>query len=172
MGFRTTPAAQRAEMAEKDESWNELHAETYRAHNLRYPPNFEVVYSPEEREELAKLTDRAAEVVCFFDQHLGRVGASDPEEVVDISQSINRAPRVQGGTTCMVPRGLPWLCKRFRLMFANECLAAQGIPLMPFDVSVGFNRQELMCLAGNAFNAHTALAFTLAALACFPKAHL
>eukprot|EP00974_Lingulodinium_polyedra_P018194 1760745-Lingulodinium_polyedra.AAC.1 len=60
-----------------------------------------------------------------------------------------------------------WLRQRFLLTMPNECLAAQGMPLMGYHNLCVFSSRDLRCAAGNVFNARVAMVFTFAALSNF-----
>lgn len=145
--------------------WPALHAESFRCKGLRYPVRLELFYSAWELGRLSVLPARCQEVVAWFDMTLGRVQHDADEQVIDVSQSINRAPWAVAASTCVVPRGMMWLRKRFRLMQPNEGLAAQGFPLYTRRQLSAFSESEVADLAGNTFCSHTALAFIVAALA-------
>jgi len=155
-------------------NWPELHGQHFRSVGLRYPICLEMLYTTEELRVLRQeLSPRSIECVAFHDMLYGRVGKDNREEIIDVSQSINRVPRVIGGAPCTVPRGLQWLRKRFRRVEAVESLAFQGAPAPTFaEVAADFSHAELQSLAGNAFNAHTCMAMLVAAMVVFgpPKA--
>ena len=89
------------------------------------------------------------------------------KDVIDVSQSIFRVPRLAEALPCICPRGLPWLRKRFLRAAPNECLQAQGISLRTASAVASFSDAELMSLAGNAFSAYTAMAMTIAGMSSF-----
>lgn len=144
--------------------WPLLHVEHFRAHSVRHPPTYALLYDEKELKQLQSLPPRCREVVFFFDSLHGR---TSEEEVIDISCSINRVPRCVGAMPCCTPKGMFWLRKKFRLIEPNECLQAQGIRLRARHEVSAFSPAELQALAGNAFNAYTALAVTIAALSSF-----
>ena len=110
------------------------------------------------------LPSRSQEIVYFFDSYYGR---AKTEDVIDVSQSIFRVPKLAEALPCICPRGLPWLRKRFRRVAPNECLQAQGISLRTASEVASFSDAELMSLAGNAFSAYTAMAMTIAGMSSF-----
>ena len=127
------------EAAQKKKSelrnWPEAHAEFYRSHGHRYPPVLEIMYTPAERKVLAsEFTRRCQEIVAFFDLEYGRIQEGEPEQVIDVSQSINRCPRMTDGFPCVTPNGTPWMRKEFRRVDPIECLATQGVPLADVEV--------------------------------------
>ena len=156
----TDKAAGRA----KRPNWPELHAEHFRTQDLRYPPVYSLLYSTEEQARLRVLPLWAREIVYYFDSLLGRATV---EEVIEVSQSICRVPRMTAGLPCCTPRNLLWLRKRFRLVQANEALQAQGVRLRTRSEVAGFSGAELSSLAGSAFSAYTSQVVSIAALASF-----
>jgi len=115
--------------------WPQMHAEFYRSHGHRYPPVLELMYTPAERKLLtSEFTRRCQDIVAFFDLEHGRIQEGEPEQVIDVSQSINRCPRMTDGLPCVTPNGTPWMRKAFRRVEPIECLAAQGVPLADVEV--------------------------------------
>lgn len=146
----------------KKADWPLLHMEHYRVHGLRYPPVLELFYTEAEMKVLRTFPRRAQEVIAFVDISEGRAMV---EEVIDPSQSINRFPRLVSGAPCTTPKGVPWLRRRFRRLEAPESLALQGWRLLEHgEISAVASSAEIQSLAGNAFNAHTAMAMTIAAM--------
>lgn len=145
--------------------WVDQHAEHFRSHGLRYPTMLEMHYNEQELAIVNKLPQRSREIILFWDLSQGR---ATTEMVLDLSQGIGRVPRCDECLTCVLPRGALWLRKRFRLVQPNECLVAQGLPLYTKAQLSSLSRAELLSLAGNAFNAHTAMAFVIAAFTVFP----
>lgn len=153
---------------QQQQKWPDFHKEVFRMACLRHPPVFTMHYTQEELARIDVLPDRAKEVVLYLDLTLGRVVLPGMEEqVVDVMQSINRVPKVTGATPCILPKAFLWLRGRMRLMQANECLAAQGLPLYTRQELANFSHVEVADLAGNAFCANTCMAFVIAGLSCF-----
>lgn len=181
-GTRSVDAADSDEETEMEEipkkgdhaNWPSLHAEYFRTHNFRWPPAIELLYNPSELKFLKEsLSKRAQEIVAFWDQKFGRIAPGGNEVVIDTSQSIHRVPHLENGLPCVTPGSAFWLRRRFRRLEPNECLAAQGVPLLPFPVLAGhFSGAELQSLAGNAFNLNSCMAVTLATMIAFGASKL
>ena len=155
---------QEDEESKKKESWPDLHAEHFRIHGIRHPPVFSLLYTTEEIEQLRCLPMRSREIVYFHDSLHRR---AQVEEVIDVSQSIYRVRRMEGGLPCLTPGNLLWLRLRFRLVQPNEMLQAQGVALRTRAETANFTQSDLSSLAGNAFSAYTAQAVTISASSSF-----
>ena len=121
------------------------------------------------------MSRRAQEIVAFWDLKYGRIPSGGNEVVIDTSQSINRVPHLENGLPCVTPGCAFWLRMRFRRLEPTECLAAQGVVLLPFQfhaLASYFSRAELLSLAGNAFNLNSCMAVTLATMIAFGPSKL
>eukprot|EP00959_Pyramimonas_sp_CCMP1952_P400994 8402587-Pyramimonas_sp.AAC.2 len=166
-------AKAKAKEGKEDSDWPSLHRSMFREAKFRCPPVWEMNYTPDQLAKMSGLCDRSREVILWHDLKLGHIDPTGPalEHFIDIGQSLGRVPSCVGSIPCLTPGSLPWCRKRFRLLQPNECLAAQGFQLMPlaFFNRLGLSHRTVRSLAGNAFNAHTAMAFTFAALCTFPN---
>ena len=179
LGLRSTLAPAQADDEDSEDElekkkkqelrdWPQLHAEFFRSAGHRYPPVLEFLYTPAESKVLStEFTRRCQEIVAFSDLDRGRVREGEPEQVIDVSQSINRTPRMTDGLPCITPTGLFWMRKAFRRLEPIECLAAQGVPLCDVEDMSFLSPGDIQSLAGNAFNAHSVAAFTLSAMVAF-----
>ena len=146
----------------KKHHWPTIHMEHYRTHGLRYPPDLELLYTDAELQTLSLLPRRTQEVIAFADLH----GRASAEEVIYPSQSINRFPRLVDRGPAHDAKGFFWLRERFRRMEPNEYLALQGWAMLQHQViALAFAPAEIQSLVGIDFNASTAMAMTIAAMA-------
>ena len=122
----------------------------FRDKSINHPPNFGDMYSEDEIGALQCVPPREREIVYFYDATRKKPEAPY-EEVLDLSQYIDRTPIAQNCTPCITPGSKLWLRRRFRLVKPNERLMLQGLPLYTFDDLNGFSANLINDLAGNAF---------------------
>lgn len=143
-----------------------MHQHTFRANNLRYPPQLRLKYDEQQMEVLMQLPQRCREIVYFWDAT--RETPQDPEEeVLDLAQGITRVPTCTNAVPCILPNSVLWLRRRFRVVEPNEALALQGLPRMSYHQLASWSGAELMNLAGNAFCGENVLAVLVAALTAY-----
>lgn len=120
----------------------------YRSKNLRRPPLLELIYSKEKLSKLRMLPRRMREIIAFIDQTSAPMSEDSPDEIIVISHMLNRDSRAIGKTPFVMPRGVLWSRKRFRMLEANEKLALQAWPLMTRAQLSGFPRWRSPTLPG------------------------
>lgn len=148
-------------------AWPDLHMAMYRSKNLRWPHLLELIYSKEKLSKLRMLPRRMREIIAFIDQTSAPIREDSPDEIIDIGQMLNRVSRATEKTLCVMPWGVLWSRKRFRMLEANETLALQSWPLMTRAQLSGFSSVEISDLAGNAFNGANVAACLLALLTTY-----
>ena len=86
------------------------------------------------------------------------MGPDGPEKVIDLSQNLDRVTQGNDCTPCILPRGILFARRAFRLVEPNERLHLQGMPLLSKYDLAGFSQAEVSDLAGNAFSGQSVLA--------------
>ena len=148
--------------------WPSLHERRFRSAHLRWPPLYTNMYTEEELLALETLPKRCREIVAFHDAR-GRLNPYEPEQIMDIGQSIDRCKPSGGVCPCILPRSMLWCRRAFRLLEGPEKLRLQALPWLSVDqVGPHFTTLELSDLAGNAFCGANVMSALLAMLSTYP----
>ncbi|CAK0832376.1 unnamed protein product, partial [Prorocentrum cordatum] len=156
----------------KAPSWPEKHREAFRTRNLTYPPVIDCLYGERTVKNLGFMPKRSQECVVFMDLTLGPIREGEPEEIIDVNQSISRIPRCTGSCPCITPNALLWLRKRQRLLEGPEIFALQGMPWFSNTMLAStFPRPGVYTnLGGNAYNAYNVMAIGIGMLTVYERA--
>ena len=129
--------------------WKPLRQSKYEKHGLTWPP----CYSPECKQyiTMAGLTDREAEVNCFFDFIRSMEQCLQTDALLDLSQSITRASVVMSGLLqCVTPHSRLHWRRAKRWMIAPEAIRALGYNLKA--AYAAFSHRQMLDLMGNSWN--------------------
>lgn len=143
--------------------WCELHQHTFRSAGLSWPPLLALRYPERILQNLMQLPERCREIIAYSDA-INPAPEEGHDEVLDVSQSIDRLPRCKDAVPAICPKSVLWSRARGRCILANEKLALQGWPMMTREDFADFPTHVLDDLAGNAFNGQNIAAIVLAAL--------
>lgn len=111
---------------------------------------------------------RCRELVAWADKTAQPWEDSDDEEILDLSQGIQRLNRARRASPCVLPGSRLWMRRKGRRILPTEALVLQGWPLMCQRDLPEWSRAQLMSLAGNAFCGQSVQAVLIAALAVYP----
>lgn len=143
--------------------WHEVHRLCFQKLGYERPAESVVEdwiadWTHESRHMFLSLPERCREVVYFKAlQHGSIVDGVGPhvsrEVVVDVSQSIDRAPTCDAGVaTCLTGSSLLWLLRSKRLMLGVEVFCMQGGSANNYPKLTSAKNSLLLDMAGNMFN--------------------
>eukprot|EP00971_Amphidinium_carterae_P202351 4015053-Amphidinium_carterae.1 len=92
------------------------------------------------------------------------------EEILDVSQSINRCRHVKDVAPCITPGCRLWLRNRCRWMLAPEAVICQGFSIP--EKLKEYTHRQIVDLVGNAFHCDSLLVSFAVALASAPVDNL
>lgn len=91
--------------------------------------------------------------------------STSEEQIVDLSQGLDRVFFCKGKSCCLTPNAILWLRNHDRRLLGEEALRIQGLWLESRVVLRNFTDRQLRDLSGNSFSAGCLMTAVLSLLA-------